>query len=82
MITTKELLKSKLENIREEYLDILLRMANSFEALGTRTKKTSQQRRLPEDTWLEFIQETYGCLANDPIKRGDQGSFEVREAMK
>ncbi len=28
-----------------------------------------------------FVEETYGGLASDPIKRGSQGEFEIREAI-
>lgn len=34
-----------------------------------------------ELNWEEFIQETYGCLKDDPIERGSQGEFELREAI-
>ena len=32
--------------------------------------------------WQAFIQETYGCLTDDPIARGDQGTFETREVLE
>ncbi len=31
-----------------------------------------------EREWLDFIDQTYGCLQDDPIHRGEQGSFEIR----
>lgn len=31
--------------------------------------------------WLAFVNETYGCLADDPIVRGEQGMYEEREAL-
>jgi hypothetical protein len=34
------------------------------------------------DKWPEgFIEETYGCLADDPIQRPTQLPFEVREPL-
>ncbi|MFH0824887.1 MAG: hypothetical protein V2B18_19205, partial [Pseudomonadota bacterium] len=32
--------------------------------------------------WRRFIEDTYGCLADDPIERGDQGRYEIREAAQ
>ncbi len=28
--------------------------------------------------WQEFVAESYGCMADDPIERGDQGWYEDR----
>lgn len=28
-----------------------------------------------------FFEKTYGCLADDPIERAPQGTFEVRESL-
>ncbi|QSJ20233.1 hypothetical protein JYQ62_16925 [Nostoc sp. UHCC 0702] len=32
--------------------------------------------------WHDFINMTYGCLADDPIIRYPQGEYEEREAIK
>jgi hypothetical protein len=32
--------------------------------------------------WSSFIEQTYGSLADDPIERGGQGRYEVREAIE
>ncbi len=32
--------------------------------------------------WLAFIEETAGSLADDPIERGPQGEFEVRDQIQ
>ncbi len=31
--------------------------------------------------WQAFVNETYGCLADDPIERGEQGVYEIREVL-
>lgn len=37
---------------------------------------------LPERGWPPgFIEATYGSLKDDPIERGPQGNYEVREAL-
>lgn len=32
--------------------------------------------------WLEFVNKTYGCLADDPIQRGEQGVHEACETIE
>jgi hypothetical protein len=27
----------------------------------------------PENDWLDFINQTYGCMGDNPISRGEQG---------
>jgi len=31
--------------------------------------------------WSDFVAKTYGSMADDPIARGDQGSYEKREEL-
>ncbi|MCA9951959.1 MAG: hypothetical protein KDE48_20050 [Anaerolineales bacterium] len=32
--------------------------------------------------WKVFVDQTYSCLAADPISREDQGQYEVREPIE
>lgn len=32
--------------------------------------------------WQDFIDETYGCFSDAPIKRGVQGGFETRDLVE
>lgn len=32
--------------------------------------------------WRAFLEETAGSLADDPIERGDQGEYEVRDELR
>ncbi len=83
---TKDLLKTEIDSVQDEHLEILYRVIKAFES-PVRRKSSSQnsqertKRNVPSD-WREFIGETYGCLADDPIERGAQGSFETREAFE
>jgi hypothetical protein len=71
---TREMVKSEIDKVQEEYLGVLLRIVNALEpAAGREARKTEDQR-----SWEEFIAETYGSFAGDPIERGDQGNYEVR----
>jgi|GEM_PF-907273 len=81
-MTTKELLKSKIENIREDYLSVLLRVMNSLESRSGRFKRPSRKDHLLKNEWLDFIEQTYGCLSVNPLQRGEQGNYEIREPMK
>ena len=80
---TKELIKTEIDKVQDKYLGILYRIVQSF--------KSSSEEDNPETTealenshtrevlkWKHFVQETYGCLADDPIERGDQGKYEIR----
>ncbi len=35
-----------------------------------------------EMSWHEFLNATYGILADDPIQRWDQGEYEEREPLE
>jgi hypothetical protein len=36
----------------------------------------------PKNNWPDgFFQKTYGCLKDDPIERGNQGDFPIREEV-
>jgi hypothetical protein len=83
---SKELLKAEIDNIKDEYLVILYRI---IKALETPIEEPSNQvvsekatNRDKKSEWHKFIQETYGSLADAKIKRGDQGVYEVREAIE
>ena len=84
---TKQLLKDEIDQVQDEYLEALYKI---IKACGLPVDKASQERLtevspLTETEvldWQTFIQETYGCLADDPIARGDQGTYERREAVE
>lgn len=65
---TKERLKREIDHVQEEYFDVLYQIIQVFEfppkAPEQSPEKTIEQDRLQ---WLEFIEQTYGCLADDPI---------------
>ena len=60
--------------------DPLLQLAGVFESefsdISERTRDFGQAE------WHDFINKTYGCLADDPIERGSQGVFETRDEIK
>ncbi len=72
---TKELLKKEIDRIDEGYMEVLYKIVKALQVQPDRADDS------PSD-WQEFVRETYGCLSDDPIERGDQGSYEIREASE
>ena len=84
---TKELLKKELDKVQSEYLDALYRVIKAFEPTveAESFDQLISKETIKSDTqssWHEFINATYGCLADDPIERGDQGKYEIREVIE
>ena len=85
-MVTKELLKIGIDKVQDEYLDVLYKIIKIFEVPAGRQEAdtkiiASVARKDDESEWHDFIAETYGCFADDPIQRVDQGMYEVREAI-
>jgi hypothetical protein len=78
----KQLLKDEIDYVQDAYLDALYKIIKAFRVPVDEEHNAEQQRLDTSDLleWQAFIRETYGCLADDPITRGDQGTFETREA--
>lgn len=45
-------------------------------------QKTKDEPRDAMGWPIGYFEETYGILSDDPIARGDQGEFEVRESLE
>ena len=79
---TKELIKNEVDKVQEEYLEALYRIIRALESDDTSESVRRETSANDRNDWREFIAETYGCLADDPIERGDQGKFETRLAIE
>ena len=77
-VVTKDLIKGEIDRVQDEYLEALYKIIKAFESPADQTSLN-----LPSDglAWKDFINETYGCLADAPIERGDQGYYEMREVL-
>lgn len=73
---TKEIVKAEIEKVRDDYLGVLYQIIKIFELPPTGSNLARNNGNL---NWHDFIAKTYGCFANDPIERGDQGRYEIRE---
>ncbi len=65
--------------MQDEYLEILYEIIKIFEVPAGRQKTdtkiiASVVGKDEESDWHNFIAETYGCLADDPIQRGEHSS--------
>ena len=80
---SRQIIKKEIDNVQEEYLDVLYRIVKVFED-SNRLKdleidKLRDANKIKD--WHLFINKFAGCLADDPIERGDQGKFEIREGF-
>jgi hypothetical protein len=78
---SRESIKHEVDKVQEQYLDVLYRI---IKALVPRSD--SEFDLIKEATvnkiWQEFVNSNYGLFANDPLVRGEQGQYEVREAIE
>jgi len=80
-MVTKELIKSEIEKLDDDYVQVLYKIIKALESLISNdlSRKISKKDKSLE--WRQFINETYGCLADSPIERGSQGDYEIREEI-
>ena len=71
---TKEQIKSEVDKVREEYLDVLYRI---ILALEEPTKTLGGVTR-----WSQFISEMYGSTADAPLQLWPAGASEGRLALE
>ena len=81
-IVIKDLAKSEIKNLNDDYVLVLYKIIKALESLTSNdlSKKVSKKDKSLE--WHQFIKETYGCLASDPIERGDQAGYKMREEIQ
>lgn len=77
---TRELIKAEIDKVQDRYLGVLYRIIKALINPSVPVAATSQID-VQISNWHNFIEQTYGSLADDPIKRGEQGQYEVREAI-
>lgn len=86
-MVTRDLLKKEIDKVQEEYLTTLYNVIKVFElpvgrVVTTSNIDTSIASEVEQKDWKNFIEETYGCLRDDPIKRAYQGDYEMREVIE
>ncbi|MCK4763865.1 MAG: hypothetical protein KAW12_16805 [Candidatus Aminicenantes bacterium] len=81
---SRQLIKEEIDKVQDGYLDVLYRIVKVFE-YPERLKDLEIDRlgeRNEAEDWRLFLDKYAGCLANDPIERGNQGQFETRENLE
>lgn len=84
---TRESVKAEIDKVQDKYLEVLYKI---IKALINSPERVTMPPPIGVDPsgevepsdWHKFIEETYGCLADDPLERGEQGHYEIREAIK
>jgi len=75
-MVNRKLLKTEIDRVKSEHLELLYGIIKLLEN-GSRTAQAGTHL-----DWHDFVANTYGCLADAPILRGEQGHLEDREAME
>jgi len=80
---TREILKSEIDNVQDEYLIALYKIIKTFEHSNAWDdfEQEESSRVSKQEEWHKFLDRYAGCLADSPIERGDQGNFEQREKL-
>ncbi len=72
MRITKEQLKSEIDKVRDENLEVLYRIVIALEAPASdEPPPASSEAFFDPEEWRRFIAETYGSCADSPIERGE-----------
>ncbi len=83
MMITRELVKAEIDKVQDGYLEILYRIIQALMQPLEPVKVTSHTTMNAQSVaWHNFVEQTFGCLADDPIERGEQGEYEIREAIE
>ena len=75
---TKQLIKNEIDFIPDQYAEVLYKIIKSLQT----SNQIDIAGKNSKTDWKQFVEETYGCLADDPIERGEQGIYEIREEFK
>ncbi len=77
--TVRDLYALAMELDSEERLDLLHRLLDAHHSSFTARK---EQRSSGKPSWLDFLNQTYGSLADDPLERASQGEYEQRDEFR
>ncbi len=82
-MVTKEMIKSEIDRVQNEYLEPLFKIIKAFEESDKLNDQSPAEKVVDDHSdWHRFINSTYGCLYDTPIERGNQGDYEIRENIE
>ena len=83
---SRKLLKSEIDKVRSEHLELLYGIIKLLENGACKDTETPSNAHPAEgvsaSNWQEFIASMYGCCSDAPLSRGEQGRHESRETME
>ena len=84
---SRKLLKSEIDKVRSEHLELLYGIIKLLENGGGKGMTSDRTENQGTETdvsgdWHGFVAGTYGCLSDAPISRAEQGQYESREAIR
>lgn len=65
-MSTRETIKAEIDKVQDRDLDLLYRMVRAFTAASEQAPA-----KFDPESWSQFINNTYGSIADDPIERGE-----------
>ena len=77
-MVTRDLLKEEIDKVQDNYLNVLYQIIKALE----KPLNFEHSHSLEISNWKDFVDATYGCMADDPIDRGDQREYEIREVVR
>lgn len=77
--TLREKVKSEVDKVDERNLEIVYQF---IKQISERQKHMSKPQPTDMLEWSHFINEMYGSMADAPIRRWNEGSFEIREPIE
>ena len=78
---TRDLIKSEIDQLQEQHLGFLHRIIRALIPISS-TNSISTQAQERDESWEDFLQNTYGMFRDNPLERGPQGTLEIREALE
>jgi hypothetical protein len=77
-MVTRALIKTEIDKVNDIYLDLIYELVKALESSNKSVKVTD---KIAKEEWFSFINKYSGSLANAPIQRPVQGSFEERASI-
>lgn len=75
-MVSRKLLKTEIDKVKNEHLELLYGIIKLL-ANGSQAAQVDASL-----DWHDFVASTYGCLADAPISRKEQGDHEIRERIE